>query len=118
MGSAEDWRYDNLKHLQGATFRFTTYEASTNDSDHDHCRGCWAKFADFEGPDILHEGYVHAKPFEPRPESEFVTECSARGMRCIPQPLLKGCQLNWLCSQCFNDFRESLGFSLLAESTR
>jgi hypothetical protein len=112
MCSDIDWRDDNLKHLQGAAFRFAEYKAPTDDWDHDHCIGCWAKFADFDGPDILHVGYVHDRPYEPKPEPEFITQSREQGMRCIRAPLVKGCDLNWLCIRCFNDFRGRLGFTL------
>jgi hypothetical protein len=112
MVSAEDWRYDSLKSLQGATFRFAKYRAPSDEWDHDHCTGCWAKFADFDGPDILHEGYVHAEPYEPKPEPEFITESKEMGMRCIPAPSVNGCKLHWVCSSCFNDFRDEFGFNL------
>jgi hypothetical protein len=112
-----DRRYDNLKDLQGATFLFAKYKAPRDDWKHDHCVGCWATFSEFDGPDILHQGYVHAKRSEPQPEPEFVTRSNQRGMRFIPEPLVNGCRLRWLCSTCFNDFHQTLGFSLeLGES--
>lgn len=108
----DDCRYDSLKRHQGATFCFAKYEAPSENWDHDHCIGCWTKFADFGGPDVLHEGYVHREAYEPKPEPEFISQSIEAGMRCIPAPLLMGYKLHWLCAECFNDFQEALGFSL------
>jgi len=110
-----DWRYDNLKHLRGATFRYAKYKAPTSDWDHDHCKGCWAKFAEFDGPDILHEGYVSAKPYEPTPESEFIIRARKEGKRVIPKPAVDGFTLHWVCPLCFEDFRGVLGLRLEPE---
>src|SRR5260370_4816080 len=99
MGSsATDWRYDNLRPLQGAAFRFDKYRAPTDQWDHDHCDGCWAEFADGGGPDILHEGYVRAHPYVPRPVPEFIKQARERGDRCIAAPVVSGCTLQWVCS--------------------
>jgi hypothetical protein len=51
-----------LKDYQGATFRCTKYTAPCEDWTRDHCAGCWATFAEYDGPDILHEAYVTAVP--------------------------------------------------------
>ena len=51
-----------LRYYQGATFRFTKYVAPCEDWRCDHCAGCWAKFAEYDGSDTLHEGYVTAVP--------------------------------------------------------
>ena len=110
--SSTDWRFDRLKWLQGCTFRLVKYHAPSDDWDHDHCNGCWAKFADFHGPDILHEGYVYTKPYEEGPEPEFITQCRQQGMHCVPQPAVDGLELQWVCPRCFEDFRELLGFRL------
>jgi hypothetical protein len=112
MNSIADWRYENVKHLQGAVFRYAKYKAPTIDWDHDHCNGCWAKFAEFDDTDILHEGYVSAKPYEPTPEPEFITQARQKGKHPISQPVLDGFTLQWLCPGCFDDFREVLGFRL------
>jgi hypothetical protein len=107
-----DWRYDNIQHLHGATFRLAQYKAPSADWDHDHCKGCWATFADFDGTGILHEGYVTASPDEGAPEPEFITRCKERGMACVPQPTVNGALLHWVCPECFEGFRRELGFQL------
>ena len=112
MSTQEDWRYSKISGVARATFRFTKYRAPSQKWDHDHCEGCWAKFAEFDGPGVLHEGYVTASPFQEMPEPEFITNCKEQGMRCLRQPTVDGCELFWVCSQCFEDFREILGFQL------
>ena len=112
MSSIADWRYDNVKHLKGAIFRHTKYRAPTIDWDHDHCDGFWAKFAEFDGKDILHEGYVSARPYEPGPEPEFIIQARNQGKQPISEPVVDGFTMRWLCARCFEDFRCALGFGL------
>ena len=107
-----DWRYRKLQYLRGATFRLVKYQAPSADWDHDHCSGCWAKFADFDGTDILHEGYVAASPHEGKPEPDFISRCKDQGMTCVPQPTVNGVLLHWVCPECFETFRQELGFQL------
>jgi hypothetical protein len=118
MNSIADWRYDNVKHLQGAVFRYAKYTAPTIDWDHDHCNGCWAKFAEFDGAGILHEGYVSAKACEPTSEPEFIAKERQQGKRPISQPVLDGFTLQWLCPHCFDDFRGPLGFRLESDADK
>jgi len=118
MNSIADWRYDNVKHLQGALFRHAKYEPPAIDWDHDHCTGCWAKFGEFDGTDILHAGYVSARPHEPTPEPEFITQARKQGKRPISQPVLDGFILQWLCPRCFDDFRGALGFRLEPDANK
>jgi hypothetical protein len=108
-----DWRYENVKWVQGGTFRFLQYRAPSREWDHDHCFGCWAKFAEYEGPDILREGFAYAEPFEVGEEPECVTQRKEEVMRCLSKPALDDVKLHWLCSECFEDFREPLNFGLM-----
>ena len=75
---AGDWRLQGQeKYLQGATLRWRLYAPGGQQSDHDHCEFCWAKFS--LHPDIadaLREGYA-----------------TLDGYR-------------WICSDCYNDFQE------------
>jgi hypothetical protein len=112
MSLIENWRYSRICHLQGSTFSFAKYQAPSDDWDHDHCSGCWAKFAEFDGPEILHSGYVTKTPEAEIDEPEFITECKKMGMRALPQPQVGGYWLEWVCSRCFTDFRELLGFTV------
>ncbi|MBV8549682.1 MAG: hypothetical protein JOY54_00155 [Acidobacteriaceae bacterium] len=116
MSLKEDWRYANIEYLEKATFRLDTYTALSPECDHDHCSGCWAEFANFDGPEILHEGYVTAIPSKETPEPEFITQCTAQGMTCVPQPGVDGYQLHWVYPECFDDFRELLGFKLVSHA--
>lgn len=107
-----DWRLNRLKTFHGKAFRFVEYRALSPEWNHDHCEGCWAKFSDYDGPEILHEGYVYAEPHTEKPVPQFVVECREQGMRCEPQPVVDGCHLHWVCPQCFEDFRELLDFTM------
>ena len=118
MNSIVDWRYENIKHLQGAVFRYAKYKAPAIDWDHDHCNGCWAKFAEFDETDILHEGYVTAKLCKPTSEPEFITQARQQGKHPISQPVLDGFTLQWLCPRCFDDFCGALGFSLARDTDK
>ena len=88
----DDWRLTGQeRYLQGASFRRKPYTAPRPDWDHDHCAGCWAKFAEFDGPDILHEGYA----------------------TCDDYP--KGARYEWVCKCCFDDLRDEMRWSATAE---
>lgn len=108
-----DWRYNNIKHMREAVFRFAEYKAPSDDWDHDHCNGCWAKFAEFDAPDVLHSGYVAAIPHKDTSEPDLIKEWKKEGMRCIRQPAVDGYTLQWVCEPCFRDFRDLLGFKLM-----
>jgi hypothetical protein len=112
MTSEADWRLENLRRFRGATFRRSEYSPPTPQWDHDHCEGCFAKFANFNGPEVLYEGYVHAEPYKETPEPAFITRCKEQGMRPVPAPIVDGCSLHWLCSRCFDDFCGILSFRL------
>lgn len=107
-----DWRFNSLKAFQGKVFRLAEYHVPSPEWDHDHCEGCWARFADYDGPDVLHEGYVYAEPHEEKPVPQFIAERRTKGMRCEPQPVVDGCKLRWVCPDCFEDFRQLLSFTL------
>jgi hypothetical protein len=53
-----DWRIDNAKHTRGAVLRFKKYTRYSEAWDHDHCAGCWIKFTESGGPDVITEGYA------------------------------------------------------------
>jgi hypothetical protein len=63
-----DWRLEHLEtqpHLCGVAFKRMTYRAYREGWDHDHCVGCWAKFAEFDDPTepIEHEGYATTEKY-------------------------------------------------------
>jgi hypothetical protein len=55
--------------------------------NHDHCIGCWATFADIDGPDYLRAGYT--------------TRAEHRN----------GAGYWWLCEKCFDEHKMRLGWS-------
>jgi hypothetical protein len=78
-----DWRIDNAKWTQGAVLRFKKYTRYSETWEHDHCQGCWTKFMESGGPDVLTEGYV--------------TEDNYRG----------------ICPECFRDLKDAMGWKLV-----
>jgi hypothetical protein len=78
-----DWRIDNLRFTKGAALQFKAYTRGSGKSDHDHCEGCWAKFMESGGPDILTEGYVTEDQFR------------------------------WICAECFRELKDVMGWKLL-----
>lgn len=127
-----DYRFDALKRLRGATFRPAVYRKPSDQWDHDHCEGCWAKFAEFDGSDILHEGYVYSEraleePSRPigdlfskmsmpeladAPERHLTMVPKEPEMRIVGQPLVNGHRLHWLCDDCFQACRDALDFRI------
>jgi hypothetical protein len=87
----KQWRIDNAVSLKGLRLQFLRYTKQSEKWDHDHCAGCWAKFAEFDGPDILHEGYA----------------------TCDDYP--KGARYEWVCKCCFDDLRDEMRWSATAE---
>ena len=82
MASDPDWRLDFCKRLKGERFERKTYQPSPG-TDHDHCAACWKKFAEWQGPEIAHEGYA----------------------------TVSGANHAWLCPDCFADLREIMSWT-------
>ena len=91
-----------LKDYQGSTFRFTKYTAPSERWRYDHCAGCWAKFAEYDGQGILHAGYV-----APVDYNETADES---------QPFVDGTTLIFVCARCFNQCRGPLDFRVESSS--
>jgi hypothetical protein len=89
MVPENDWRLLNAKLLIGQKFRRKHYIKRRPDWDHEHCSGCWATIAEFEGPEILHEGYAVTEAYE------------------------KGADYNWICASCFEALKEQLEWSVV-----
>jgi hypothetical protein len=109
MSIAQEWieyKLTQLERLKGSTFRLRRYEAPTEDWDHDHCVGCWVTFAEFDGSDVQYEGYFTTVPAQQSPEPQIT------GLACIQEPTLGGLAFRWVCLQCFEQFREVLGFTV------
>jgi len=78
------WRMETGWYLKGATLRKAKWRKRNADWDHDHCSCCWAKFAEWDGPEILHEGYTTTEQHPP------------------------GVGYHWVCEQCFDDLRSEM----------
>ena len=85
------WRIDNAKHLKGLRLHFRRYTRWSDDWDHDHCEACMAKFAEFDGENILHEGYASGDDYR------------------------HGAGYAWICGECFNDLKDDMNWSLAAD---
>jgi hypothetical protein len=104
-----------LQHYRGFVFRWQIYKVRSPDWDHDHCGGCWARFA--ERPEewrdpVQTEGWVTLWPTQctSKEEAEFVANLRAAGKVVVPSPKLGGFQLDWLCAKCFEACRQELAF--------
>lgn len=83
-----DWRVDNARKTRGFAFTWRSYVAPREDWDHDHCEGCNAKFAEFDGPGILHEGYASDARYKDRLG-----------------------YFDWVCADCFRDLKDEMGWT-------
>jgi hypothetical protein len=90
--SDKQWRIDNAERLRlgGLRWRFQRYTKWSEDWDHDHCGACWAKFAEFEGSQILHEGYATCEDYP------------------------RGARYEWICKSCFDDLRDDMQWSAIS----
>jgi len=82
MSEQDDWRLASARSIKGAVLKWSRYRQPRPAWDHDHCVACWAKFAEFEGPDIQHEGYATLDEY------------------------------NWVCAVCFRELKEVLDWKL------
>ncbi|MFO7261648.1 MAG: hypothetical protein DIU52_010870 [bacterium] len=84
MVAPNDWRRQGQeRYLRGARHEWTEYRAPGPDWDHDHCESRWARFADYDAPDVLRAGYATPDRYR------------------------------WICADCARDFAEEFGFVLL-----
>jgi hypothetical protein len=88
MDTDRQWRVDAGRHLKRATLVRARWKAASDDWDHDHCSCCGAKFAEWDGPEILHEGYTTTDGHE------------------------HGAGYHWVCESCFNDLRSEMEWQL------
>jgi hypothetical protein len=84
------WRLDFAKGLEGVALQYQKYRRRSASWDHDHCAACWAKFAEFDGPDIQHEGYATCEDYK------------------------HGARYDWVCRDCFEDLKEFMGWKLVS----
>jgi len=83
------WRLENAKHLKGRTLALKRYFRPNENWDHDHCVACWAKVAEFEGQEIIHEGYVTLPDNSKNDRYQW-----------------------WICPECFSDLSMTLGWAV------
>jgi hypothetical protein len=113
MSSAEEWKQHKLKSLErlrSLTFTFADYTPPNPEWDHDHCEGCWAKFALFDAPEILHSGYFTTVELDDefKEEPELIQQARESGRNVLAKPDTK----EWVCSECFQAFRKTLAWKL------
>ena len=80
----KQWRIDNAQHLKGVGLRFEPFARPSDSWDHDHCAACWAKFAEFDGPNIQQQGYATCEDYP------------------------RGARYDWICSTCFADLKDEM----------
>jgi hypothetical protein len=113
MSSAEEWKQYKLKSLQrlrALTVTFADYTPPSAEWDHDHCEGCWATFALFDAPEILHAGYFTTVQMgdESKKESEIIQQARESGREVLAKPDTK----RWVCQGCINEFSRDLDWKL------
>jgi hypothetical protein len=89
--SDKEWRIENARHPKGLKPQFRHYVRWSETWDHDHCAACWAKFAEFDGPDIQHEGYA------------------------IRDDYPTGACYEWVCRACFADLKGDMRWAIARE---
>ncbi len=87
MVNEEDWRLQRAdRFIPGTAFRRKPYRAPSPKWDHDHCAACWAKFAEYEGPEYLHEGFAVTADYP------------------------KGEDYEWVCPECFEELKDQMSW--------
>ena len=87
----KEWRIENAKHLRGVQLQFRPYTCWRENWDHDHCSACWAKFAEFEGQNIQHDGYATCDDYK------------------------HGACYEWVCRECFDELKADMGWTIVPE---
>lgn len=113
MSTAEEQKQHKLKkleHLGALTFTFADHTPPSPEWDHDHCEGCWTKFALFDAQGILHSGYftIVESGDESAEEPEFIRQVKESGGKV----LAKSDDKEWVCRECFQSFRKTLVWKL------
>jgi len=108
-------REERLRPLKGKTFISTRFEYAVPPDDV-YCNGCWAKFSP-NGPGLhspgLHKGYVTAVEMD-EAEREGILRQERWNRIGIHPTVERGIDLYWICPSCFDEFKESLGFTAVA----
>jgi len=63
---------------------FSRYTRWSESWDHDHYAACWATFAEFDGPDIQHEGFTTCADYK------------------------FGARYDWVCVTCFTELKGAM----------
>ena len=113
MSSNEEWKQyklNSLERLRASAFHLADYAAPNAEWDHDHCVGCWAKFADFDAPEVLHSGYFTIVQFEDEPSEEplLIQQARESGQDVVKKTDTK----EWVCQACFEELRSALDWKL------
>jgi hypothetical protein len=113
MSSNEEWKQfklECLEHLRASSFQLADYTAPSTEWDHDHCESCRATFAEFDAPKILHSGYftIFQVGNEPPEEPKLIQESRELGRNVMKKPDSK----EWVCQECFEEFRKTLDWKL------
>jgi hypothetical protein len=87
MVEENDWRLTNQVNYLMGVSLVHRHYEPATGNDHDHCSFCWAKFMAADHPDILHAGYATTNGSD------------------------------WICDQCFHDFRARFQWQLIPEGT-
>ena len=60
--SDHEWRLENARDLAGLSWHRERWARPSPTWDHDHCEGCSTRFADFDWPEVLREGFTNDAP--------------------------------------------------------
>jgi hypothetical protein len=114
----EDWRLGlgEAEWMYGAKLQRRVFTAPTRDWDHEHCVLCQAKFMELPHEDVLHEGLVSGYDRShdlPPMESRLGERPDAPGgfRTSVETPTHE----QWICEQCFEDFKERFRWSVVAQ---
>lgn len=113
LDSTNEQLRESLSRYQGFVFRWQNYRMLRADWDHDHCLGCWVRFAErpYEWPDEVHTaGWVTLWPVQDTDVASQPRSLTSAGLTYVSSPTMNGYQLDWLCPECFEACRELLGF--------
>lgn len=94
MVEKDDWRLNGQESylkdiLKDIPLYFIPFRPLSEQWDHEHCVFCWAKF--YLHPECLQEGYCT------RPQNSR--------------------DADWICPECYEDFKEMFGWKLEGEKT-
>ena len=113
-GKENDRLLKLLNQYRGFVFRRQRWKQLSPEWDHDHCHGCWARFA--ERPEeweevVQTEGYVTLWPANDTAD-QLITDAREGGYVCVPSPKPGGFQLDWICTDCFESVRQDLELTI------